>query len=101
MNSTPVSHAAQVPVAAQRYFAGLGIPTHRWGDHPVIAMTFRPEAGWRRYPIRKRVSTSALRGLRADGVTHVQLRAAGHAADFSIAELLRRTAAPTTQRAGA
>jgi hypothetical protein len=72
-----VSHAAQVPMAAQRYFASRGIPMHRRGDHPVIAMPFRPEAGWRRYPIRKRVSTSALRRLRADGVTHVQLSAAG------------------------
>lgn len=96
MNAASVSHAAQVPAEAQRYFASLGIPTHRWGVHPVVAMVFRPEVGWRRHPIRKRVSTSALRRLRADGVTHVQLSAAGHAADFSIAELLRGPAANAT-----
>jgi hypothetical protein len=88
------SHAAKVPAPAQRYFDAIGVSTHGRSDHPVISMTFRPETGWRRYPIHKRVSMSVVRRLRADGVTHVQLRAAGHAADFSVAELMRGPAVP-------
>lgn len=101
MSAELVSHAAKVPAPAQRYFADVGVSAHGRRDHPVISMTFRPEVGWRRHPVRKRVSASALRRLRVDGVTHVQLTAAGHAVDFSIAELLRGPATNATRPSAA
>lgn len=44
---------AQVPGKVADYFG----PVVR-EDHPVIAETFAPGVGWKRSPIRKRVSVS-------------------------------------------
>lgn len=55
----------------------------------VVAETFTDGAGWKGWPrYRKEITLSWARKLRAAGVTHVQLTAAGRRADFSIAELL-------------
>jgi hypothetical protein len=81
---------SQVPPAAARYF---GVDSYGFRgldrDHPIIVQEFTPERGWKIYPLRKRVSRSWLRKIRAEGVTHVMLRSGGRSADFSIAELLK------------
>ncbi len=59
-------------------------------DHPVIAQVFHPETGWRRFGMRKRISYSYARTLRAQGYTAVALSFAGRLADFTLAELVRR-----------
>jgi hypothetical protein len=84
------THQSQVPTIAAHYFASVGVDMLDAQNHPLIASTFGPgPAGvkWRRYPIRKRVSGSAVRKLRTEGVTHVALSAGGHVADFTTAEL--------------
>jgi hypothetical protein len=86
---------AQVPPAVAAYFGtdaygfplGEGIAANR--RHPIIVQHFTPEKGWKRHPIRKRVSVSWLRKLRAEGVTDVALSSGGRTADFRVAELLR------------
>ena len=80
------SHRSQVPAVAAAYFARLGVT-----EHPLISQVFTP-AGWKRPGCRKRVSGSAIRRLRSEGVTHVALSAGGHVADFTAAELCRNGA---------
>src|SRR5437879_1854222 len=76
----PVSQS-QVPPVAARYFG--------WeGEHPIITRVYW-ERGWRLYPIRKYVSKSWCRKLRAEGALYVELHANGRYADFSIKELCR------------
>jgi hypothetical protein len=88
------SHQAQVPPAARRYFKTISVPTDSYKDHPVITAEFPRRrqdgaVGWARQTYRKRISASWARKLRADGVTHVELAAGGHTADFRIEELVR------------
>ncbi len=64
------------PVVAKRY------------DGIAIRSVFKPNRGWRRLPIRRRVSRPELIRLRNEGVTHVQLVYNGRTADFTIGELL-------------
>jgi hypothetical protein len=69
---------------------------HRWhpehdGQTPIIFEAFGQETGWKRYPVRKRVSRSWLRKLRSEGYTRVSLAVGQYdhiVADFSISELL-------------
>lgn len=89
------SHQSQVPPLAAAYFRSILGAEFVPGYHsPVlIAQVYRPEGpnqGWRRHPIRKRVSGSWLRGLRREGATHVTLRYNDRLADFSIRELLAK-----------
>jgi hypothetical protein len=78
-----VTRQAQVPRVVADYFRGTD-------EHPVIAETFRPGVGWRRYRYNKRISRSwARKHLKPEGVTAVALRCDGRLADFSIAEVLR------------
>jgi hypothetical protein len=83
-----VTHQAKVPGPAARYFQ-ISQDPHR-DLYPVIAQQFRPGRGWTRYPIRKRVSTSWLRKMRGEGVTHVALRCGARTADFTLDELIGR-----------
>lgn len=82
-------HQSTVPPVAAVYFRERRTPIDTYYDHPLIAATFRPGVGWKRYGSRKRVSISACRKLRAEGVTHVQLSAGGHLVDFTAKELTR------------
>lgn len=88
-----MSRSAEVPEAARRYFenhpSGPVRVTSR-SDHPIISMQFHPKSGWKRSPIRKRVSTSWLRRLGEGGYEAVTLRCSSVEADFSISELLSR-----------
>jgi hypothetical protein len=86
------SHQAHEPQAAAEYFnryGRVGWPDMGGRDHALIAETFIPGKGWKHYPIRKRISPSWARKMRAEGVTDVALVSAGHRADFRIAELTR------------
>lgn len=80
------SRASRVPAAAVAYFGPVAL--YR-GGHPLVEQVFRPGQGWRRHPLRKRVSGSEVRRLRADGVTVVALRSGSRLADFDIRELVR------------
>lgn len=83
-------HQAKVPDIAAAYFAHH--PLVRPGmAHPVIAQTFRPGIGWKRYNFTKRVSLTHCRGLKRQGVTAVALTVPGTSirADFNIRELVR------------
>jgi hypothetical protein len=88
------AHKAQVPPAAADYFRAL-----QAGDHPVITRRFRPDRGWKPYPLRKRVSENVLRQEQAAGYTHVELTAGGHSPEFTIAELLASCAQARRARA--
>lgn len=80
------THQATVPQKIADYF---GIPRNpAWydGRHPTIESTFVPGRGWRRYPIRKRISGNAVRQLRAEGVTHIAVKYGERVADFTIKE---------------
>jgi hypothetical protein len=81
-----MSHQASVPAVALGYF---GPECDHWRTHPIIAETFRPGIGWRRYPWKKRISLNEARKLRKAGVTEVALSALGRRADFRIQELTR------------
>lgn len=86
-------HQAQVPRAAYDYFFRQhphieDLPGHH--RPVVIAQVFYLDRGWKRHPLRKRVSYSECRRLRAAGATHVALKFAGRTADFSLQELVRR-----------
>lgn len=86
-------HQSKIPAAADAYFrlvmgAEGDLLRHR-DRHPIIAQTFVPGRGWRRYGWVKRVSLSEIRKLRAAGVTAVALRCGSHIADFQIGELAR------------
>lgn len=85
------THQSTVPPVAARYFRDNvhGYLGDR-DDHPLIAATFVPSRGWKRYPGQKRISGSWVRKLRAAGATHIALTTHGRTADFSAAELLRR-----------
>lgn len=79
-------HQSIVPAVALAYFG----PAAAYGDrHPLVEQVFIPAVGWRRFPLRKRVSGAEVRRLRAVGVTAVALRSGGRLADFSIRELSR------------
>jgi hypothetical protein len=80
------THQATEPSLVADYFGSLS-ETGR--QHALISQTFTQGKGWKDYPIRKRVSTSWLRRLRSEGVTHVALISRGRRADFSVEELLR------------
>jgi hypothetical protein len=93
------SHQSTIPHAAYQYFKRIGVDMWEHGqrNHPVITQVYGPgRTGdnwrWCRYPIRKRVSESAIRRLHVEGVTHVQLAAGGHCPDFTVTELLRSAA---------
>lgn len=86
-------HQSKIPERADAYFrlvmgAQGDLLRHR-ERHPIIAQTFIPGRGWRRYGWQKRVSLSECRKLRAAGVTAVALRCGSHIADFQIQELVR------------
>lgn len=87
-----MSHQAHVPGAIAAYFGSGTLPPY--DEHPLIGQTFRPGVGWRRYTFRKRVSTSWLRKLRAEGVTSVAIDYKGRRADFTIDEVLRHANRP-------
>lgn len=57
-------------------------------DGIIIRSVFKPNRGWRRLPIRRRVSRQELLRLSNEGATHVQLAYNGRTADFTIKELL-------------
>jgi len=61
---------------------------------PVIAQTFKPGQGWKRYTFAKRVSRSWVRKLKAQGITSVALAHNGRLADFTVTELLKIDRAP-------
>lgn len=82
-----MSHQAQVPVVVEDYYRSRGVNTVY--SHPLIRQVFRDGSGWRFHPTRKRISTSWVRKLRADGVTSIQTEAGGVIADFTVAEVLR------------
>lgn len=87
------SHQAQIPPVASSYFVVRHPATGEIpGYHrPVtIGQVFWPDRGWKRHPLRKRVSYSECRRLRAAGATHVTLVFGGREADFSLQELVRR-----------
>ncbi len=79
-----MSHRSSVPDPAQAYF-GPGV-------HPTISQVFWPGKGWCDAPWKgpKAVSVSALRKLRAQGATDVQLTSGDRCPDFSLQELLAR-----------
>lgn len=83
------NHHAQVPPRAAAYFNRLGVDLGE--NHPLIRQEFTPGKGWRPTGFTKRVSASWISKLRTRGVTHVQLTAAGHNADFRCAELTATT----------
>lgn len=80
-----MSHSSSVPPKAATYF---GIATRPpYAEHPTIEQVFRDTSGWARYPITKRVSLSAVRRLRKEGVSSIALRYGARVADFRIIEL--------------
>jgi hypothetical protein len=81
------THQSTVPRVAAAYF-GCGTQPDL---HPIIEAVYRPGRGWKRYPIRKRVSGSCILALRREGVTDVALRSGGRLADFRISELIPMT----------
>jgi hypothetical protein len=87
------SHQAREPQAVAEHFnryGYIGWPDQGGRrDHALIHSTFTPGKGWKRYPIRKRISRSWARKLRQEGVTTVSLVSAGREADFRIAELAK------------
>lgn len=84
-------YRAQVPGFVAEYF---GAKPEGMTEHPVIAQQYWPALGWRRTAMRKRVSLSWLRKLKAQGVTAVQLACGGYQADFSIDEIIRYARRP-------
>jgi hypothetical protein len=80
----------RIPPAAARHFS-RDLTTGQALEHPVISQVFW-SGRWRPYPPCPPVSHAALRVLRRKGVTHVQLSACNHTADFTMTELLRRRA---------
>ena len=88
-----MSRQAQIPPVASSYFVVRHPATGEIpGYHrPVtIGQVFWPDRGWKRHPLRKRVSYSECRRLRAAGATHVTLVFGGRESDFSLQELVRR-----------
>jgi hypothetical protein len=83
-----MSHQAQVPGPIADYF-GTGRRPY-FEDHPIITRQFKPDTGWTRYPIVKRVSTAWLRKMRGEGVESVEVAHAGRHADFTLDEILGR-----------
>lgn len=81
------SHQAQVPPIAAAYFSHRGVDLT--SNHPVIRQEYTPGRGWKAVSLHKRVSATWIRKLRGQGVTHVQLTAGGHNADFQCTELTR------------
>ena len=79
-----MSLASRVPAVVADYFDGIGA-----GQYPVITQVFTPGVGWKRPGLRKRVTISWVRKLRAEGVTQVALSAGGRTADFGVAEIIR------------
>lgn len=84
-----MTHQAQVPGLIADYFGEAARD-----EHPVIAEQFTPGKGWKRSPIRKRVSVSWLRKIKREGVTSVAVTCAGRRADFTIAEVIRHAERP-------
>lgn len=85
-----MSYQAQVPGLVKEYF---GVePTRQ--EHPVIAQSFCPGKGWRRYTFNKRVSISWLRKMKTEGATAVALRCGARTADFTIDEIVRYAQRP-------
>ena len=82
------SHQSQVPSLVQKYIDSVTDGSTS-AIHPLVSQTFIPGRGWKRYPIRKRVSRSWARKAKLEGVTDVQLSWGRHLADFRIKELLR------------
>lgn len=85
-----MSHQAQVPRTVADHFGSRYDGSY--GTHPIIAQAFKPGLGWKRYPIRKRVSCAWLRKMKAAGFTHVGLAINGdghRVADFEIDSVLR------------
>lgn len=80
---------SQVPPTVAAYFKRFGIDTYRTENHPIITQAYSPGRGWVRYPIRKRVSRAwAIKHLRPEGITSVQLTVGTHHADFQVSELI-------------
>ena len=78
------SYAASVAPIVAEYFRRRGN-----FDHPIIAQVFTPGSGWKRHPLKKRLSYNEVRKLRAAGATHLCLEAGGQVADFTCYELVR------------
>lgn len=80
------SHSSTIPFPVAQYF-GEG------SSHPVIHSTFTPGKGWTLYPMRKRITPSWGRKMKAEGITAVALTAqtptGERTADFRIAEVAR------------
>jgi hypothetical protein len=79
---------AQVPTKVRDYLVAT-TAEYQPGDHPTIAQTFRPDCGWKRYPMQKRITRSWARKLRAEGVTHLALAYRGRMIDFCIEDVTR------------
>lgn len=82
-------HQSSIPPLAYRYFSTIPDVLPGYSEPVLISQTFTTERGWKRYPVRKRVSLSELRKLRKAGATHVQLSCHGRSPDFAIADLLK------------
>lgn len=93
-----MSHQSQVPALIAEYFKISTSPAYR--EFPLIAQTFRPsipgarQSGWKRVQGNKRVSLSAVRALRASGVSAIAVSLDGRTADFSCAEIIRYAQRP-------
>lgn len=83
-----VSYSASVPRAAAEYFGPIWRQQGRT-EHPIIEEVFWPGRGWRRHPLKKRVSLNEARRLRREGATDVGLRSGGRLADFRLTEVAR------------
>lgn len=81
--------ASQEPAAVAAYFGPLDPRRGEGREHAIVAETFTPETGWKRSPVRKRISGSWARAARRSGITTVALTSAGRLADFRIEELTR------------
>lgn len=82
------SRSASVPKVAADYFDRVRREQGR-SEHPVIELVFWPDRGWRRHPLRKRISLNEARRLRREGAAAVALRSGGRLADFQIQELTK------------
>jgi hypothetical protein len=85
------SRSSKVPALVAEYFGSV-VETY----HPTINQAFRRSpvgtSQWQMYPIKKRVTISWLRKMKAEGFTAVSLKAAGRVADFDINEILKHQA---------
>jgi hypothetical protein len=84
------THQSTVPALVADYF-GIGTDAYLTEGHPVIDSTFRVDEGWKRLGYNKRISLSAVRKLRAEGVTGIVVAYHGRRADFTPTEIVRHS----------